>query len=103
MDPLCYFFLVSVMLSQLSVYWCLVVTCWERVTSWLSFVMSYCVFATFPCGIPGQVWYLIVLIPDLCPLSYFYKTEHRPRNETMFFGVCDQLTLKQACSATETN
>ena len=22
-------------------------------------------------GIPGQVWYLIVLVPDLCHLSYF--------------------------------
>ena len=29
-------------------------------------------FATFPCGILGQVWYLIVLIPDRCRLSYFY-------------------------------
>ena len=28
-------------------------------------------FVTFPCGILGQVWYLIVLIPDLCHLSYF--------------------------------
>ena len=29
-------------------------------TSWLSFVMFYCGFVTFPCGILGQVWYLIV-------------------------------------------
>ena len=28
-------------------------------------------FVTFVCGILGQVWYLIVLIPDLCLLSYF--------------------------------
>ena len=34
------------------------------------FVMFNCVFVTFPCGILGQVWYLIVLIPDLCHLSY---------------------------------
>ena len=40
-------------------------------TSWLSFVMFYCVFVTFPCGILGQVWYLIVSISDLCHLSYF--------------------------------
>ena len=33
---------------------------------------SYSDFVTFPCGILGQVWYLIVLIPDLCRLSYFY-------------------------------
>ena len=32
---------------------------------------SNCVFVIFLCGILGQVWYLIVLIPDLCPLSYF--------------------------------
>ena len=28
---------------------------------------------SFPIGILGQVWYLIVLIPDLCTLSYFNK------------------------------
>ena len=38
--------------------------------SWLMFVMFNCTFATFPCGILGQVWNLFVLIPDLCPLSY---------------------------------
>ena len=31
-----------------------------------------CVCVTFPCGILGQVWYLIILIPGLCRLSYFY-------------------------------
>ena len=30
----------------------------------------YCIFVTFPCGILGQVWYLIVLFPDLCRLSH---------------------------------
>ena len=44
---------------------------WKGLTSWLWFVMSYCVFVTFPCGILGQVWYLIVSIPELCPHSYF--------------------------------
>ena len=29
-----------------------------------------CDFVTFPCGILGQVWYLIVSISDLCRLSY---------------------------------
>ena len=29
-----------------------------------------CVFVTFPCGILGQVWYLVVSIPDRCHLSY---------------------------------
>ena len=31
----------------------------------------YCIFVTFPCGILGQVWYLIVSFPYLCRLSYF--------------------------------
>ena len=36
----------------------------KGLTSWLLFVMSNCDFVTFPCGILGEVWYLIVLIPD---------------------------------------
>ena len=43
----------------------------KGLTSWFLFVMSNCDVVTFPCGILGQVWYLIVLIPDLCRLSYF--------------------------------
>ena len=31
----------------------------------------YCSFVTLPCGILGQVWYLIVSFPALCRLSYF--------------------------------
>ena len=42
----------------------------KGLTSWLSFVMSN-YECYFPMGILGQVWYLIVSIPDLCPLSYF--------------------------------
>ena len=37
----------------------------KGLTSWLSFVVSYCEF-----GILGQVWYLIVSIPDICTLTY---------------------------------
>ena len=40
--------------------------------SWLAFLVFNCVIVTFPFGILGQVWYLIVSIPDLCPLSYFH-------------------------------
>ena len=43
----------------------------KGLTPWLLFVMFNCVFVTFPYGIQCQVWYLIVLIPDLCRLSYF--------------------------------
>ena len=47
----------------------------KGLTFWALFVMSNSDFVTFPCGVLGQVWYLIVLIPDLCRLSYFYKAK----------------------------
>ena len=34
-------------------------------------VMFIIFFVTFPFGILGQVWYLMVSFPDLCRLSYF--------------------------------
>ena len=43
----------------------------KGLTSLLSFVMFNCDFVTFPCCILGQVWYLIVKIPDLCGFFYF--------------------------------
>ena len=43
----------------------------KGLTPWLLFVMFNCDFVTFPSGHMGQVWYLIVSIPDLCRLSYF--------------------------------
>ena len=46
----------------------------KGLTSWLLFVMLNCVFITFTCGIFGQVWYLIVSIPDLYHLSYFVSS-----------------------------
>ena len=47
----------------------------KGLTSWLSFVVLKWVVVTFPFGILGQVWYLIVSIPDPCPLSNFH-TDH---------------------------
>ena len=43
----------------------------KGLTSWLLFVMFIMIFVTFPFGILGQVWHLIVSISDLCCLSYF--------------------------------
>ena len=43
----------------------------KGLTSWLPFVVLNSVVVTFPFGILGQVWYLIISISDLCPLSYF--------------------------------
>ena len=38
----------------------------KGLTSWLSFMMFYCVLSLSPCGILRQEWYLFVSIPDLC-------------------------------------
>ena len=56
-----------------SVHCCLVVTCWERAAI-LALVcdVQLCFCHNFACGILGQVWYLIVSIPDLCHLSYIH-------------------------------
>ena len=75
MDHFCYFCFVFVSFSCL-----FIAALWSPVgkglTSWLScmtFVMFYCVFVTFPCGGLGQVWCLIVSIPDMC-LSFTFIT-----------------------------
>ena len=64
--------------AVLSVHCSLVVTCWERANLLAHlYVMFSCAFVTFPCGVLGQVWYLVVLILDLCILPYFvYITVH---------------------------
>ena len=53
------------------VYMCLVFACWER-ADLLALVCGVllCV-CYFPIGILGQVWYLIVSIPDRCTLTTF--------------------------------
>ena len=54
MDQFCYLCFVFVMLSCL-----FIAALWPHAGKGL----------TFTCGILGQVWYSIVLIPDLCHLS----------------------------------
>ena len=60
-NHLCYLCLVFFMLLRL-----FIATLWSHaatgLTTWLMFVMFKCVSVTLPCGILGQVWYLIVLI-----------------------------------------
>ena len=57
-----------------SVHCSLVATCWERAgLLTLSYVMFSCVIVTFPCVVLGQVWCLVVSIPDFCLLlNYIY-------------------------------
>ena len=65
------FFVICVCLcyTDWSVPCTLVITCWERV-GLLALLILPCVVVTFPYGVLGQMWYLIVSIPDLCLLSY---------------------------------
>ena len=70
MDHLCYLRLVFDMLSRrlfIAAVWS---PAGKGLTSWLLFVMFNCVFITFPCGILGQVWHLLVSFSDLCRHSY---------------------------------
>ena len=64
-------FMSSVCHAFASFHCCLVVTCCERADLLALVCDVYCVFVTFAFGIMGQVWYLIVSIPDLCSISNF--------------------------------
>ena len=66
-----FFFVSCVSHAFASVHCCLVATCWAGVDLVTLVGDVYCIFVTFPCGILGQVWYLIVSFPDLCLLSSF--------------------------------
>ena len=67
-------FMFRVCRAVLSVHSSLVVTCCEMA---LLYVVFSCVFITYPCGILGQVWCLIVSIRDLCLLPYFVMKKIR--------------------------
>ena len=69
MDPFCYF-MICVCHAVLSVHCSLVVTCWERPNLLALLYVRVLCFVTFSCGVLGQVFYLIVSIPDLCLLPY---------------------------------
>ena len=47
-------------------------TVWSAPSLFAYYKVSY---IDFPIGILGQVWYLIVSIPDLCTLTYFAKSK----------------------------
>ena len=93
MDHLCSLSLVFVMLSRL-----FIVALWspagKGLTSWLSFVMLYCAFVTFPCGILGQVWYLIVSIIFATFLTLKENADQEV-NVSEKTGICTQTILVQ--------
>ena len=59
----------------------------KGMTSWFLFVMFNSVLVTFLCGIQAQVRYFIVLIPDLCRISYF-KVADTLHNLNFSLPVC---------------
>ena len=69
MDPFCYFCFVFVFVLLSCLF---LVPLWSPAGKGLAFlcVMFSCVFVTFPYGVLGQVWYLIVSIPELFLLLY---------------------------------
>ena len=71
MNHLCFFYLVFIMPLCMSVYLCLVVNCLERADLLALLCGVLLGVCHFPIGIQGQVWCLIVSIPDLCTLTYF--------------------------------
>ena len=90
MDLLWVFFCIVFAMSLCaSGYMCFVVTCWERADLLALVCGVYCELVTFPIGILGQVWYLIVSISDLCTLTYFatflfcYRTYVGYRSESL--------------------
>ena len=84
------FFVSCVSHAFAPVQCCLVVTCWERADLLALVGDVYCIFITFPCGILGQVWYLIVSFPDLCRLSYFYCISFKLSNLGEFITLHDR-------------
>ena len=65
-------FMFCVCHAFLSVHCILVDTYWERALHLaFLFVMFSCDFVTIPYGVLGQVWYLVVSIPDIRLLTYF--------------------------------
>ena len=92
MDPFL-LFMFRVYDAVLSVQCSLVVTCWGRAGLLaLLYVMFSCVFVTFPCGVLGQVWYLIVSIPHLCILPNFVCRDARVTTQASltcwWFKIC---------------
>ena len=88
------FFVSCVSYAFAPVHCCLMVSFWDQ-TDLLALVGDvYCIFVTFPCGILGQVWYLITSFPDLCRLSYFYRYHKNRKLFSIIYHRHSQLIVK---------
>ena len=95
MDHLCYFCLVLLCFHARLFVDALRSPAGKGLTSWLSFVMSNCdVTLSLSHWYPGQVWCLIVSIPDLCPLSYYYQ-----QHECAPFEISDQIGYRPSLTS----
>ena len=71
---------------------CLVVTCWEKAD-----LLALVCGGHFPIGILGQVWYLIVSIPDLCTLTYLKLLNEE--SVVLGYNACHFLSFSSGCLA----
>ena len=62
----------------------------KGLTSLLSFVMSNCELCHFAIGLLGQVWFLILLIPDLCHFLILDKKKCQCNQENLQLHTTDQ-------------
>ena len=77
-----------------SVHCCLVVT-WCKRADLLALVCDvHCDCVTFQLSILGQVWFLIVSIPDHCCLSYFHLIALDPESASKTLSTWMHLTEK---------
>ena len=59
----------------------------------LAYVMFSCNFVTFISGVLGQVWYLIVYIPDICLLPTLFVNAYQTKLVRSIITVLNYLGL----------
>ena len=92
-DHSCYFWCVFIMLMYASFYCCLVVTCWER-TDLLALVCDVLLWVRyFPIGMLGQVWYFILLIPDICLFCTLLEISCRSLAQNFYLIQCNVIVI----------
>ena len=79
---------------------CLYVLCGHHLgKGWLLGSRLWCLCVChFPIGILGQVWYLIISIPDLCTLTYFYKCIQKCQQNQKYAFFYSDCQLQWQCS-----
>ena len=83
-----------------SVHCCLEVTCWERADILALVCDVLLCFGTCPCGILGQVWYLIVYRFLISAAFLTLKVEIKMSSTTIIcctFFICFSATLLHCC------